>query len=270
MSNPYRARSRHSDSTATATHYHLAQPVAPSLSSFPFLQIPTHSPNHAGHYSSPSPAQYSYPAPAQFSPQSTNGYYSTSSPSHLVTPRSDNVHSRTSLASHPMQPTYSATVSTSERASKRHKAGTAPVQGAYVQVHRTSVPQGDKRYPSHTSHDSRNGRESSVSSGYSSPGYSQSHDPYAQQHFQPPSIPGVDPSAMHNTQFYGTSHYRNGSSEYEEEERLDHGPTELPPRTYSGKSKYDPPRKPGKIPGSAMDYVRLRIQSLAQSLTPLS
>ena len=72
---------------------------------------------------------------------------------------------------------------------------------------------------------------------------------------QPPLIPGVDPSSMRDAHYYGGRHPT--SSEYEEEEeRLDHGPTELPPRTYSGKSKYDPPRKPGKIPGSAMDYVR--------------
>lgn len=43
----------------------------------------------------------------------------------------------------------------------------------------------------------------------------------------------------------------------EEEEHFEHGPTELPPRTFAGHSKYNQPKKPGKIPGSAMDYVRL-------------
>ena len=63
---------------------------------------------------------------------------------------------------------------------------------------------------------------------------------------------------MRDPRYYAVRHSQTTSSEYEEEEeRVDHGPTELPPRTYSGKSKYDPPRKPGKIPGSAMDYVRV-------------
>jgi len=244
MANPYRGHSRHSSSSGSP-HYgqsHLAQ-VVPSSS----------------HYSSPAPAQYSYPAPSpgQFEPtgssQSTYGYYSSSS---LLPMASASAHSHSRTSSVPMHSTYSvpATSSTSERASKRQKGGAVPPQGAYMQGHRTSAPvQADPKHIASRSH----GRESSASSRYNSPGYSHSHDAYGQQHFQPPSIPGVGPSAMRDARFYGASNSHNNSSEYEEEEeeRLDHGPTELPPRTYSGKSKYDQPRKPGKIPGSAMDFL---------------
>lgn len=54
----------------------------------------------------------------------------------------------------------------------------------------------------------------------------------------------------------GQQKTHGGCQEGEEvEEIFEHGPTELPPRTFAGHSKYNPPKKPGKIPGSAMDYL---------------
>ncbi|KAF8583969.1 hypothetical protein K439DRAFT_1617059 [Ramaria rubella] len=149
------------------------------------------------------------------------------------------------------------TATASERAPKRQRGGKNSDQGVYAQW--ADVPvQGDPRLSlpnSHSARRSRHGRDGSASSGYNSPGYSHSHSPYGQQS---PSIPGGGQSVMRDPNMY-SSHSHTSSPEYEgeEEEPVDHGPTELPPRSYSGKSKYDPPKKPGKIPGSAMDYVRL-------------
>jgi len=72
------------------------------------------------------------------------------------------------------------------------------------------------------------------------------------------AAPGMRPtSTARRSSPSSNTDSRRGSNEpdEEEEEPFDHGPTELPPRGYSGQSKYNQPKKPGKIPGSAMDYV---------------
>ena len=229
-------------------------------------------------------SNFSYPAVAsgehsyytaavnqQPSSQTSYGHYTISSLPFEVSASTSSYghpHYSDAVPRHSTYPDSVASTASPERASKRRRAATTHDQGHMpaqwtdmaAQVYPpTASRQTARGHPS--PHGSRGSRDSewdgSVSSGYSSPTYSHGtyHDPYGQQLWQPPSsVPGVGASSIRDPQLYGMRCSSHPFSD--DDEHVDHGPTELPPRTYSGKSQYDPPKKPGKIPGSAMDYVR--------------
>jgi len=150
--------------------------------------------------------------------------------------------SRTSSDSIPRAVTYTTHSADSERASKRQRRMTG-YSAADTQPRWVEAAQGDPRYlpTGHGAH------------GYPSAGYT-----YSQSgSLSPPmhSDRGAPSSSRRNHQPSSMRSSRTPSPPDSQDEPLDHGPTELPPRTYTGQSKYNPPKKPGKIPGSAMDYL---------------
>ncbi|KAF8529267.1 hypothetical protein BU17DRAFT_80467 [Hysterangium stoloniferum] len=145
--------------------------------------------------------------------------------------------SRTSSDSIPRAATYTPRSADSERAAKRQRGMTghsgADTQPRWAEGGPRYLPTGHgvHGYPSA-------GYTYSQSGSVSPPVHSDRGTPSSSRHHQPSTVSSRTPSPPES-----------------QDEPLDHGPTELPPRTYTGQSKYNPPKKPGKIPGSAMDYL---------------